>query len=677
MKKTIYSCSTLDKCINKACKELGVKEEELNYEIIEEKQGFFMKKTTILVNAEEKLMNMKEDKVSIEDSLEENIEHNDEKIEIEKESIAEERIAANDGKVKIVKNQVIVTNPKEGGKPAAIAPGDNVTILVDGDRIKSRKEVFEENKIEVIFEEVKAHRELNVKTDQNNMEAYISVIYKPEIKYGSKDIEDKNYLILNSCKIEEKDPPYYTEAEIIEALKKMGIVYGIVKENLEQCTKNNCIELLIAKGKETINEEDESIKIKFTTDNQELKLTEDKTGNVDFKSIGSIESVKPGEVLAVRKKGKEGQDGIDIKGIVKKHKQGKKIILKPGQGTVLRDEDTIEAAMEGKPCVKSNIFYVYQVHEVKGDVDISTGNITFVGDVVVQGSVKEGMKVEAGNSVEIKKHVERSEIISKSNLNIDGNIINSDIYGGGEDTLKVMVLNKLEKLKDILIELISAVEEIKRFNLLGEGKKDGEIIKILIENKFRSLTKICIAIMANINACRSDDEEDELVGIIRKKLIGLGPVHIKNYRELEQIVNLIEEKMKMCKDGLSLPVNVNISYCQDSKIQSTGDIYITGKGEYISKLTSNNNVYFTKDGSVARGGHITAKNEIRCKEVGSEAGVITKLQILQKGDIYVDVAYQNTVFIIGDREYLLETPSKDIHAYLDKKGEITVEKFVL
>lgn len=34
-----------------------------------------------------------------------------------------------------------------------------------------------------------------------------------------------------------------------------------------------------------------------------------------------------------------------------------------------------------------------------------------------------------------------------------------------------MVLNKLEKLKDILTELISAVEEIKRFNLLGEGKK--------------------------------------------------------------------------------------------------------------------------------------------------------------------------------------------------------------
>ncbi len=44
MKKTIYSCSTLDKCINKACKELGVKEEELNYEIIRRETRLFHEK---------------------------------------------------------------------------------------------------------------------------------------------------------------------------------------------------------------------------------------------------------------------------------------------------------------------------------------------------------------------------------------------------------------------------------------------------------------------------------------------------------------------------------------------------------------------------------------------------------------------------------------------------------
>lgn len=671
MKKTIYSCSTLDKCINKACKELGIEEENLNYEIIEEKQGFFMKKTTILVDGKEEVINEKHMNSHIENNEQEDIKVNEKEIE------KNEEVKKNNGKVKVVHNRVIVTNPKEDGQPAVIAPGDNIIILVDGERIKSKQAVFEQNKIELIFEEIKAHRELNIETNKDNMEAYISVTYTPKIKYEVKDTEEKDYLILSSFKIEENDPPHYTKEEIKEALRKMGIVYGIVEENLQQCTENNCIELLIARGKETINEEDEIIEIKFTTDSKELKLEEDKTGNVDFKSIGSIESVKPGDVLAVRKKGKEGQDGIDIKGIIKKYKSGKRIILKPGQGSTLMDEDTIVAVIEGKPCVKSNVFYVYQVHEVKGDVDISTGNIKFIGDVVVQGSVKEGMKVEAGNSVEIKKHVERAEIISKSNLNIQGNIINSNIYGGGEDTVKVMVVNKLEKLRGILTELISAVEEIKRFNLLGEGKKDGEIIKILIENKFKGLTKVCIAIMANINMCRIDDKEDEIVGVIRKKLIGLGPVHIKNYGELEKIVSLIDEKIKMCKERISLPVNVNISYCQDSKIQSTGDIYITGKGEYISKLTSNNNIYFTKEDSVARGGHIIARNEIRCKEVGSEAGVITKLQTLQKGHIYVDVAYQNTIFIIWDREYLLETPSRNIHAYLDKKGEILVEKFVL
>ncbi len=236
MKKTIYSCSTLDKCINKACKELGINKEELNYEIIEEKQGFFMKKTTILVNSEEILSNIEKDEDSIEDNKDE-IKCNPKTIEIE-ESISQEDTEVNNGKVKIVKNQVIVTNPKNGGKPAAISPGDNVTVLVDGERIKYRKEVFEENKIEVIFDKVKAQRDLNVKMDNNNMEAYISVVYKPEIKYGLKDVEEKDYLIINSCKIEEKSPPYYTEEEIMEALKEMGIVYGIIEENLKTVYKN-------------------------------------------------------------------------------------------------------------------------------------------------------------------------------------------------------------------------------------------------------------------------------------------------------------------------------------------------------------------------------------------------------------------------------------------------------
>ncbi|MBS5986361.1 hypothetical protein [Clostridium sp.] len=40
------------------------------------------------------------------------------------------------------------------------------------------------------------------------------------------------------------------------------------------------------------------------------------------------------------------------------------------------------------------------------------------------------------------------------------------------------------------------------------------------------------------------------------------------------------------------------------------------------------------------------------------------------------VAYQNTVFCFEERQYILEAHSKNIKAYLDKDGEIVVEKFV-
>lgn len=62
--------------------------------------------------------------------------------------------------------------------------------------------------------------------------------------------------------------------------------------------------------------------------------------------------------------------------------------------------------------------------------------------------------------------------------------------------------------------------------------------------------------------------------------------------------------------------------------------------------------------------------------MGSSAGVSTILRVSKNGEIEADVAYQNTVFCFEERQYILEAHSKSIKAYLDKDGEIVVEKFV-
>lgn len=125
-----------------------------------------------------------------------------------------------------------------------------------------------------------------------------------------------------------------------------------------------------------------------------------------------------------------------------------------------------------------------------------------------------------------------------------------------------------------------------------------------------------------------------------------------------------------------IPVNIYVGYCQDGKIESSGKVIIKGKGMYTSEITAKDGIEVLSKGAVVRGGSLKANNYIKVSTVGSSAGVSTILHVSKNGKIEAEVAYQNTVFCFEERQYILEAHSKNIKAYLDKDGEIVVEKFV-
>ncbi|WP_027625854.1 flagellar assembly protein A [Clostridium lundense] len=661
--KDTFKAVSLEKCIKEACELLNIEEDKLKYEIIEEKNGFFCKKVTIKVQCSEELNDEKKMRTILDKT--DNINNK------------QDTYDQNDGMVKIENGEVIVTNPIEGGAPACIIIDPSIKVNIDGKQVSGKVEIYEESSIEVFLEKVVPTRHLDISMDNEKMEAYMSLTYTPGNIYTLKDCNENNTVHLEKTLKEQIMPNKYTLAEVKEELSKFGVIYGIIEENISKNVEKDCISVPIAKGDHPLDEKDDIIEYKFPIDECIKKLIEDEKGKVDFKSIGSVQAVKKGDLIAVKIEGAPGKNGKDITGKVKKCKTGKKIKIKTGDGCQLQGNNTIVATIDGKPCVRNNAFYVYQIHEVKSDVDLKTGNIEFVGDIIVYGAVKEGMKILSGNSITIKKQVERSMIKGKGDIIIDGNIITSNIIGGGQDVLKLDYIDDLTKMKDNLKRLMETVEEIKKYDLLGQGRKDGEIIKILIENKFKNLPILCGSIIKNIILIDDVQGEEILLPMIRGKLIGLSPVNIKHYVELQDIINSCSEIMNRVKGELALPVNVKISYCQDSTISSSGDIIVSGKGEYVSNLDANGAIYFTQDKSIARGGELKAKREIKCKTVGSEGGVSTKLIVEKSGHIWADIAYQNTIFIIGQKEYLLERPSKDIHAYIDNKDELIIDKFVL
>lgn len=648
MVNKIFQGTSLENCLQLAGRELNIPENKLKYKVLEDKKIFFKRKVVVEITYGDG------------EDLKEG-----EKYKADK----------NKGTVKIVNGEIIIKDPIEGKSPAVIVKGPHMKVFVDGAEIEKECKVLCSNNVEVVvLEEDEPKRELNICISKDCMEAYAEVNYVCKNVYALKDSEETNVLNLNVYVVKKIEPPEYTLGDIKEELVNNKIIYGIMEENLGSVLQSGKKQL-IAKGKESVDGQDDIISINFE---DSINLKEDVGGNVDFKSIGVVNTVKKGDVMAELHRGHEGESGFDVKGKTLKFKKGKRKKLKVGKGCIIKDDNKVEAIIEGKPFIKQDTFYVNQVHEINEDVDLSTGNIKFIGDVIVQGNVREDMEIECGGNLIVYKEVEKAKIRSQGDILIKGSIVGSEVYAGGDCVDKIKLLDYFMEFNEHLESLIQAVGEVKTYDLLGNNRQDGEIIKLLLENRYKELLKLGVYIIAYFNKCfeYKENEDKKIIRIISTKLLGMGPINIKNYLELEDLKNEVNCKIENLKENIALPVNLTIAYCQDSHIESSGGILITGEGEYVSEIIANESIEFLQERSVARGGTLKAKKDIKCKIVGSMAGVSTLLQVEDEGHIWADIAYHNTVIKVGKRRIMLDSPVKDLHAYFDKDS-IVVDKFLL
>lgn len=641
MDKEIISGTTVEECLEKACSKYNLSKNNIKYEVIEVKNGLFKKRASIEVEI-------------VDNSNEEN--------------------NKKDGNVEILNGKINVKDPEEGGECAKIVVPSNIGVQINGKEVKGTGEIYNSSDIEIYFHEIeKPERKVAINTSPDKMNAYISINYVNKNVYKLKDALASNKVVLESEILRIEKPPMYTKEEILEILKASNINYGIISDNLLKCTSGEeIIDLPIAQGVKVENDEDDKIEFKFSI-KKNNKFQENQNGKIDFKSIGFINAVEEGTILAERHAGKEGHDGRDIYGNVIKKKSGKIVKINIGEGCEFKNENVVVAVRKGEPIYTGNKISVIAIHEVNSDVDLKTGNIKFVGDVFIHGNVSESMKVESEHNIKIDKNVQNATVSANGNIIIEKNAIFSNIFGGGQD---VFVLKQLEFLNTIdlnIKNIIEAVGQVKHYNIHGKGSTDGQILKALLEGKFRLLPRLCEKF---IEICDMEANAD-IVNFFKSKIIGMGPLNVENLNELDDLALLCEQKVTNLKNMLSVPVDVSVGYCQNSKIESSGNIFITGKGEYISNLTARNNIIFTNDNSVARGGTIKAKNEIKCGVIGSIAGVSTKIQVERHGNIYAEIAYQNTRFVIGNKEHVVENPCKGVHVYINKDDELIVDKLLL
>ena len=393
---------------------------------------------------------------------------------------------------------------------------------------------------------------------------------------------------------------------------------------------------------------------------------------IDYRNRFMLATVKSGEEIAKILPSIKGKDGKDVYGNDVKHNNFSNVKIKTGEGCKYENNKVI-ATIEGKPSFKSNTFKVHEVYHVQ-EVNLSTGNINFVADVEVANTVEEGMEVVAGNTVLVGKNVESATIAASSDITINGNVLNSTITAGKTGINKKKYLLSLNNVRNIVDELYSAAIQVSNNNIL-EGRRTGELIKILIENKYKTLVPLCEEILKE---CELQGVKDSPVtSFINKKIIGFGPLNIKNVEELLDFVDLLKEETDELESLEVDEANIYVEYMQGSKVEAIGSVFIQGKGQYTSEINALKNIEFTQENSVCRGGILSAGKEIRIKTVGSESGVNTILKVPKDGIITADIAYNNTTFCFGEKQIVLDVSSRNVKAYVDNMGDIVIDKLLL
>ncbi len=234
--------------------------------------------------------------------------------------------------------------------------------------------------------------------------------------------------------------------DVMKILDDEGYHFGInpdvIRSTLTRCQAEETpiLNVLCAQGIPPVHGEDSKLKIYFKT-SSELVIGEDIT--IDFKHRESVPHIKKDTLAAEIIPPTPGKPGTDIKDDPIFARDGE--LHPPVIGINMRQEgEKIFANIDGWPLFRKNTLSVLPYFETEGNVDYSTGNISFPGTVLVKGDVLPGFSVHAlKGELIVKGNVTRATLRSSSNMLISGGIKGSDATCDGDFTAKFVEYSKV------------------------------------------------------------------------------------------------------------------------------------------------------------------------------------------------------------------------------------------
>ncbi|BBB93157.1 MAG TPA: FapA family protein [Methylomusa anaerophila] len=330
--------------------------------------------------------------------------------------------------------------------------------------------------------------------------------------------------------------------EVMEKIQKAGVVFGIDQAIIQRAFEKPGVMVVFAQGKKQENGTNASIKyaIDFENKGRPVELED---GRVDYKNLNMFITVEKDQLLAAKIPATPGESGTDVLGNEVVAKPGKDVVLPLGKNVVAIDKYSIVAGQAGQVVVQGNKIHVIPVIEIKEDVDLSTGNVEFVGSVVIRGSVQTGFSVKAEGDVEIGGNV-CGGIVEGKNI-----IIRMGIQGMNRGYVKAgeNVVAKFAENATIIAGKDAIVDDVVLHSRISAGKHVTVLGKRgLIVGGHVSAGEEIKAKVVGTNLATNTDLE-----------VGVNPALREEYQQIRKEVKKVELSLEQTQKALNLLRSMN------------------------------------------------------------------------------------------------------------------------
>jgi len=265
--------------------------------------------------------------------------------------------------------------------------------------------------------------------------------------------------------------------EIRGLLQSAGVVHGIddeaVRRFIDYPTYNEKVP--VAEGTKPQNGADAEIIYNFNVYREEVQLKE-KNGRVDFRELNLVENVEAGQILATKKPPEEGVAGRTVTGKSLPAKPGKNTQIEIGKNVKLSDDGmSAISTINGQVLLIVGKINVEPIYTVEGDVNFKTGNILFLGTVIVKGNVEDGFTVKAAGNIEVMGSVGKCTLDAEGEIIVHQGILGKNegkVRAGSNLVAKFIENARIEVEENVLVSdgiIHSFVDANKR--ILCQGKR--------------------------------------------------------------------------------------------------------------------------------------------------------------------------------------------------------------